>query len=101
MHGRFDKALLACRMNLWSNSHMSDEQDRLAQSKRILRQVERDSDHPGFAPMAHLQRHLSATDVNGEDRLEVWGTRIGRGLGLLIMVFLLLAIIVWFGAAKP
>lgn len=79
---------------------MNDEQDRLAQSKRILRQVERDSDHPGFSPMDRLQRHLSAHDIETDDKLEVWGTRIGRGLGLLIMMFLLLAIILWFGAAK-
>lgn len=79
---------------------MSEEQDRLAQSKQILRQVNRDSDHPGFSTMDRLQNHLSARDIQANDRLEVWGTRIGRSLGLLIMIFLLLAIIVWFGAAS-
>lgn len=39
--------------------------------------------------------------MEDRDPIEVWGTRIGRGLGLLITVFLLLAIIVWFGASLP
>lgn len=35
------------------------------------------------------------------DPVELWGTRIGRGLGFLVMIFLLLAIIVWLGEARP
>ncbi len=80
---------------------MNEEQDRLAQSKRILRQVNRDADHPGLRGIDRLQDHLSAHDVDSNDPIAVWGTRIGRGLGLLVMVFLLLAVILWFGAAKP
>jgi hypothetical protein len=80
---------------------MSEEQDRLEESKRILRQVNRDADNPGFRGIDRLHDHLSAHDVDANDPIELWGTRIGRGFGLLVMVFLLLFVIVWFGAAKP
>jgi hypothetical protein len=80
---------------------MANDQERLTESKRILRQVNRESDQPGFAPIDRLQNHLSANDIDKTDPLEVWGTRIGRSLGLVIMISLLLAIIVWFGAAQP
>jgi hypothetical protein len=93
--------LLASEGEVWSNANMNDEQQRLAESKRILRQVNRDADHAGFAPIDRLQNHLSANDIDKADPLEVWGTRIGRSLGLVIMVSLLLAIILWFGAAQP
>jgi hypothetical protein len=79
---------------------MSEDQERLAESQRILRQVNRDSDHPGFARMDRLQDHLSAKDVSTDDPVDVWGTRIGRSLGLLIMVFALVAILVWSGIAR-
>ncbi len=79
---------------------MTEEQKRLAESQRILRQVNRDSDHAGFTPIDRLQKHLSANDIDKTDPLEVWGTRIGRSLGLVIMISLLLAIILWYGAAQ-
>ena len=80
---------------------MSEEQDRLAESQRILRQVNRDADQPGFRGVDRLKYHLSANDTDANDPIEVWGTRIGRSLGLLIMVFLLLLIIIWYGATQP
>jgi hypothetical protein len=80
---------------------MNNDEKRVAESKRILRQVNRESDQPGFPGADRLHKHLSAKDVDSDDPIEVWGTRIGRGLGLLIALFLLLAIIVWFGAARP
>ncbi len=40
-------------------------------------------------------------DEDNDDPIELWGTRIGRGLGFLITIGIILAIIVWLGAAKP
>jgi hypothetical protein len=80
---------------------MNEDQERLAESKRILRQVNRDADTPGFRAFDRLEEHLAAKDVDANDRIEVWGTRIGRGVGLLVFVFLLLTTVLWFGAAKP
>jgi hypothetical protein len=58
-------------------------------AREILRRVERESDGAQFGG--------KGLDDN-DDPVEIWGTRIGRGLGLLITIFLLLAFIVWFGA---
>ena len=60
------------------------------EAREILRRVEREADGASFAG--------KGPDDN-DDAVEIWGTRIGRGLGLLITIFLLLAFIVWFGAA--
>ncbi|MGL4488029.1 MAG: hypothetical protein ACRCU5_01110 [Rhizobiaceae bacterium] len=80
---------------------MNEDDKRLAESKRILRQVDRDSDQPGFRGVHKLEEHFSAKDADANDPIEVWGTRIGRGLGLVIMMSLLLTVILWFGAAQP
>jgi hypothetical protein len=40
-------------------------------------------------------------DPDENDPIELWGTRIGRGLGFLITIGIILALIVWLGAAKP
>jgi hypothetical protein len=40
-------------------------------------------------------------DPEENDPVELWGTRIGRGLGFLITIGIILALIVWLGAAKP
>ena len=36
-----------------------------------------------------------------DDPIELWGTRVGRGLGFLITIGIILGLIVWLGAAKP
>ena len=78
---------------IWSLPGMQKDDDNLAESNRILRQVNRESDGAPFggpdAPRAQ------------DDPLDRLGTRIGRGLGLILTVSLLLAIILWFDAAKP
>ena len=38
---------------------------------------------------------------NENDPIELWGTRIGRGLGFLITIGIIVGLIVWLGAAKP
>jgi hypothetical protein len=40
-------------------------------------------------------------DEDKDDPIELWGTRIGRGLGFLMTIGIILAIIVWLGAARP
>ncbi len=52
-----------------------------------------------FVRMAERAKdHMSAADKDEDDRIEVWGTRIGRGLGLIFGIGLaiyLLATYVW------
>jgi tetrahydromethanopterin S-methyltransferase subunit G len=40
-------------------------------------------------------------DNDENDPIELWGTRIGRGLGFLITIGIILAVIVWLGAERP
>ncbi len=40
-------------------------------------------------------------DNDENDRIELWGTRIGRGLGFLITIGIIAGLIVWLGAATP
>jgi hypothetical protein len=85
---------------MWSNKIMKSDQQQADEAKRILRQVARETDPSAFPVLDRLQDHLSANDSDQNDKIEVWGTRIGRGLGLFIMIFLLLSAIVWFGAMR-
>jgi uncharacterized membrane protein len=44
-----------------------------------------------FVRMADRARdHLSAADKDEDDRIEVWGSRIGRGLGVLFAIGLVI-----------
>lgn len=60
------------------------------EAREIMRRVEREADGAPFG---------GRNQDDSDDPVEVWGTRVGRGLGLLITIFLLLAFIVWFGVA--
>ena len=84
---------LAVKPEVWFLAFMQDKDERQAESERILRRVNREADGAPFGgPDAPLPE---------EDRLDALGTKIGRGLGLLLTIFILLAIIVWFGATIP
>jgi hypothetical protein len=63
--------------------------DRHAESRRILDRVAREeqADLGLVGRNANRARgHLSATDADQNDRIEVWGTRIGRAIGILVIV---------------
>lgn len=62
------------------------------ESRRILERIQRETDPSGSllgkaAKGAH--NHVTAADVDPADKIEYWGTRIGRALGLLLAVALL------------
>ena len=40
--------------------------------------------------------HMSAADKDDDDHIEVWGTRIGRGLGLIFAVCLVIYLVVTY-----
>lgn len=68
--------------------------ERQEEARRILDRLEREQTgaegmvRRGFTRTA---QHLSAADAPENDAVELWATRVGRGLGFLIT----LAIIVW------
>jgi hypothetical protein len=80
---------------------MADRQDSDKESRRILERVARETDPAGNSFVARatkgLHDHVTAADADRADPIEVWGTRIGRTLGLLLalglMVWLVLYVI--------
>jgi hypothetical protein len=58
------------------------------ESKRIIRRVGQESE----ATMAtRIRRHMSGADADPDDWVEIWGTRIGR-----ILSVVLAAVLVWW-----
>lgn len=69
--------------------------DRENESKRILDRVAREAEGGGSLISRTSQRvrgHMTADDADKADWAEYWGTRIGRSLGILFVVCLL----IWF-----
>jgi hypothetical protein len=77
------------------------EAERKRRSEEALAGVVRDSEAIGtsaFTRMARhtgerLEAHFGAGDADPQDRTEVWGRRIGRTLGLLFAIFLLVHLV--------
>jgi hypothetical protein len=70
------------------------ESERKAESGRILKRVSQEAENGGSALGRAARRardHVSAADVDRDDWAEYWGTRIGRTLGALLLV----GLIVW------
>ena len=60
-----------------------------AESRRIIERIDRESASGGL--VERTKGHFSAEDADQADSIEVWGTRIGRFLGLLVLI----AMIIW------
>lgn len=55
------------------------------ESKRIIRRVGQESE----ATMAtRVRRHMAGADADPDDWVEIWGTRIGRVLSVVLAVVL-------------
>jgi hypothetical protein len=61
------------------------------ESRRILERVSRESAAGGMSVVERAKGHFSAKDADAGDSVEVWGTRIGRFLGLLVLI----AMFIW------
>jgi hypothetical protein len=75
------------------------DRDRAAESRRILERISREA-HAGDASLVsraakRARDHVSATDADGDDWIEQWGTRIGRVLGLAICAGLLVWLVMF------
>ncbi|POF32705.1 hypothetical protein [Roseibium marinum] len=70
------------------NGHPKEKQRE--EALRALDRVEAESETivgSTFVRMADRARnHMSAGDKDEDDRIEVWGTRVGRGLGLVFAI---------------
>lgn len=80
---------------------MAERQDSEKESRRILEAIARETDPAGNSFVARAAKgmhdHVTAADTDRADPIEVWGTRFGRTLGLLLalglMVWLVLYVI--------
>lgn len=74
-------------------SHKDQRDTDGREARRILEQVAQESGPGGASLLARATRgvrdHVAAADVDPGDRIEYWGTRIGRALGLLIVAALM------------
>ena len=65
-----------------------------AESRRILERVSHESD-PSSASLParaanRAQEHFAAADADRSDPIELWGTRIGRTIGLVVTIGLII-----------
>ncbi|MDZ5699276.1 hypothetical protein [Chelativorans sp. M5D2P16] len=66
------------------------DEERRAESRRILKRVERDSDTLFLGAASTARDHFTAREAEDADWTERWGRRIGRVLGLGFAVFLII-----------
>ena len=68
------------------------DNDAERESRRILDRVAQESETIGASSMRRVadqvKGHMQAKDEDAEDWAELWGTRIGRGLGLVFVIVL-------------
>ena len=64
------------------------EAARAAEAKAALERVERDSESLLGSSMGRAADHFSGRDAPPDDRIELWGRRIGRSLSLVGVVLL-------------
>jgi hypothetical protein len=69
------------------------------ESRRILDRIGRESDSGGVSLLARtaqsVRDHVTAADADRSDRIEYWGTRIGRSLGLVVVVAMMIWLVLY------
>lgn len=67
------------------------------ESRRILERVAQESETVGTSSMRRVAErvkgHMTADDAEQENWAEVWGTRIGRALGLVFVCVLIVYLV--------
>lgn len=63
---------------------------RARESREALRRVEQ-GEVAGTSAFVRAADHMRANDADAEDPMEVWGTRIGRGLAVVFAI----GLVVW------
>ncbi len=73
---------------------MSERKESKARSRdeahRVLERIERESESVGASSLARTadkaRDHFMGKDQDADDPIEVWGTRIGRSLSLIVFI---------------
>ncbi|RWK37998.1 hypothetical protein [Mesorhizobium sp.] len=75
---------------------MAGRQDSDDESRRIIERVARETDPASVARTAKGARDdVTAADADRADPIEYWGTRIGRALGLIVGIGLLIWLVLF------
>ena len=78
-------------------SRETKAEERRLEAERALRRVDMEAESLGSSTLARTANrakdHLGASDVNPDDPIEVWGTRIGRIGGAIFAIILVLWLI--------
>jgi len=76
---------------------MAEEDEHQRESRRIIARMNAETDG---APVTVVQRatrrgrdHFAASDVDDTDAIEIWGTRIGRAVSLILFFGLLVYLV--------
>ncbi|TRC92728.1 hypothetical protein FJV76_22200 [Mesorhizobium sp. WSM4303] len=73
---------------------MAERRDDDSESRRIIERVANESGPGGTSFIARAAKdardHVTAAEADRSDPIEVWGTRIGRTLGLIVAIGLLI-----------
>ncbi len=81
-------------------SRESRDAARQLEAERSLKRVDMDSEAIGTSTLARAagraKSHLDGSDVDPNDPIEVWGTRIGRSAGAIFAIILVLWLISHF-----
>ena len=68
----------------------NEDDERTREAREALARLSDQSDTIGSSAMARAadraRNHFGAADTDPDDALELWGSRIGRGLGLVAFI---------------
>lgn len=76
---------------------MAQEGNDERESRRVLDRLARETEAGGLVQHTsrRAQDHFAATDVDPNDRIEKWGTRIGRLLAALLSIAVIVAVFLY------
>ncbi|MGB7432528.1 MAG: hypothetical protein WA921_08690 [Ahrensia sp.] len=75
------------------------DEERARESQRVLERVSRESETIATSSLARVAKqatdHISGADADQDDKAELWGKRVGRSMGIVAAVVLLVMLINW------
>ena len=74
------------------------EDERVREANETLARVSRDSEAIADSSVARVVRHMTGADApvlpdGRRDPIEVWGRRIGRAIGVAVVIYLAVSLI--------
>ncbi|MHB2168393.1 hypothetical protein [Alsobacter sp. R-9] len=79
-----------------TGEHRRREEERAEEARRTLERLSAETETVGHSALARAARHFGANDAPEGDRIELWGRRIGRSLGLVFALYLIWTIVQYF-----